>query len=76
MKPDDVRLVYEKTAITRFPFSNAERDMVMAQGEKDIKNSVAEFGILTEAEANAKMFLEAFLSQAGYSVIDVKFSKN
>jgi hypothetical protein len=35
MKPDDIHLVYEKTAVTRFSFSNAERDMIMTQGEKD-----------------------------------------
>jgi hypothetical protein len=76
MKPDDVRLVYEKTEITRFSFSNAERDMIMTQGENSIKNSVEELGILTDAENNAKMFLEAFLSQAGYSKIIINFSKD
>jgi hypothetical protein len=76
MKPDDIRLAYEKTAITRFSFSNEERDMIMAQGEKDIRDSIVEFGILSDAEKNAKMFLEAFLSQTGYSEIDIQFSKN
>jgi hypothetical protein len=76
MKPDDIHLVYEKTAMTRFSFSNAERDMIMTQGEKDIKNSIAELGILTDAEKNAEMFLEAFLLQAGYSEINIQFSKN
>jgi hypothetical protein len=76
MKPDDIHLVYEKTAITRFSFSNAERDDVMAQGETNIKESVAELGMLADAEKNAKIFLEAFLKQAGYNQIDIKFSKN
>jgi hypothetical protein len=75
MKPNDIHLVYEKTAITRFSFSNAERDMVMAQGEKNIRASIEEFGILTEAENNAKIFLEAFLKQAGYNQINLKFHK-
>jgi hypothetical protein len=76
MKPDDIRLVYEKTAFTRFSFSNAERDMIMAQGEYDIKNSIIELGILTDAEKNAKLFIETFLSQAGFVDIDVRFAKN
>jgi hypothetical protein len=76
MKPSDIRLAYEKTAPTRFSFSNEERDMIMTQGEKDIKNSVAELGILTDAEDNAKMFLEAFLKQAGYTSINIQFYKN
>jgi hypothetical protein len=76
MKPEDIQLVYEKTAITRFSFSNAERDMIMAQGEKSIRGSVAELGILTDAENNARLFLEAFLSRAGFSIINIHFSKN
>jgi hypothetical protein len=75
MKPSDIHLVYEKTAPTRFSFSNAERDMIMAQGEKDIRNSVAGLGILTDAEDNAKMFLETFLKQAGYTSINIRFPK-
>jgi hypothetical protein len=75
MKPDDIHLVYEKTAITRFSYSNADRDDVMTQGEKNIKESVAELGILTDAENNAKIFLEAFLKQAGYDQIEIKFHK-
>ena len=73
MKPDDVSLVYEKVAITRFPFSNAERDMIMAQGEKDIKENVAELGILADAEKNAKLFLEVFLEQAGFTKVNLQF---
>jgi len=76
MKPDDVHLVYEKTAITRFPFSNAERDMIMAQGEKDIKENVSDLGILADAEKNAKIFLEAFLAQAGFTTINIQFANN
>jgi hypothetical protein len=76
MKPDDIFLVYEKTALVRSSFSNAERDDVMAQGEKNIKENVAELGILTDAENNAEMFLEAFLKQAGYHQIEIKFLQN
>jgi hypothetical protein len=76
MKPEDIRLVYEKTAITRFTFSNAERDMIIALGEKNIRESVADLGILTDAENNAKQFLESFLSQAGFATIRIRFSKD
>jgi hypothetical protein len=73
MKPDDIQLVYEKTALTRFSFSNADRDMIVAQGEKDIKESLSELGILIEAENNAKRFLETFLSRTGFSTIVIRF---
>jgi hypothetical protein len=76
MKPDDIHLAYEKTALIRSSFSNAERDDVMTQGEVNIKENIAKLGILTDAENNAKMFLEAFLKQAGYSQIDIRFLQN
>ena len=73
MKPEDITLVYEKTAITRSSFSNKERDAILAQGEKDIRENIAEMGILTDAENNAKLFLELFLKQAGFMKINVEF---
>jgi len=73
MKPENIYLVYEKTSLTRSSFSNKERDAVMAQGEKDIRDSVEELGILIDAEKNAKTFLEALLKQAGYMKINVEF---
>lgn len=75
MKPSDIKLVYERTAITRFPFSNVERDMIMKQGENDIRNNIAELGILTDAENNAKVFLESFLKHAGYTNISIRNAK-
>jgi hypothetical protein len=73
MKPEDITLVYEKTAITRSAFSNKERDAVLAQGEKDIRENVFTMGILADAEDNAKSFLESFLKQAGFTKINVEF---
>jgi len=73
MKPENIVLVYEKTAITRFAFSNQERDAVLAQGEKDILDNVSSLGILSDAENNAKSFLETFLKQAGYTTINIEF---
>lgn len=71
MKPEDIRLVYEKTSITRFAFSNDERNMIMIQGENDIRNGIAELGILKDAEKNARIFLETFLTHAGYTQIEI-----
>lgn len=73
MKPEDVALTYEKTSLTRSSFSNKERDAVLAQGEKNILESVPNMGILIDAEKNAKSFLESFLKQAGYTNVNVEF---
>jgi len=73
IRPDDVNLIYEKVSLTRSSFTNKDRDMIMAQGEKDIWEGAEGFGILKDAEGNAKSFLEALLKQAGYEKINIEF---
>jgi len=73
IKPEDVVLVYEKTSLFRSSFSNEERHDVLMQGEKNIRENVSDIGILTDAEVNAKSFLESFLKNAGYKVINISF---
>lgn len=74
MKPEDIQLVYEKKAITRFAFTNAERDVIMSQGEKSIKDDVPNIGILADAETSARDFLQAMLAQAKFKNITINFS--
>ena len=76
LKPENIKLIYEKTSITRSSFSNKERDAVLAQGEADILKSVPDMGIFDDAENNAKLFLEAFLKQAGFANVNIEFKKH
>lgn len=76
LKPENIKLIYEKTAITRSSFSNKERDAVLAQGEADILKSVPDMGIFDDAENNAKLFLEAFFKQAGFKDVNIEFKKH
>lgn len=76
LKPENIKLIYEKTSITRSSFSNKERDAVLAQGEADILKSVPDMGIFDDAENNAKLFLEAFLKQAGFTNVNIEFKKH
>lgn len=76
LKPENIKLVYEKTSITRSSFSNKERDAILAQGEADILKSVPDMGIFDDAENNAKLFLEAFLKQAGFTNVNIEFKKH
>jgi len=73
IKPEEIMLVYEKTTLLRSSFSNDERNSVLVQGEKSIRENVSEFGILDDAEVNAKSFLESFLRNAGYKIINISF---
>lgn len=76
LKPENIKLIYEKTSITRSSFSNKERDAVLAQGEADILKSVPDMGIFDDAESNAKLFLEAFFKQAGFKDVNIEFKKH
>lgn len=76
LKPENIKLIYEKTSITRSSFSNKERDAVLAQGEADILKSVPDMGIFDDAENNAKLFLEAFFKQAGFTDVNIEFKKH
>ena len=76
LKPENIKLIYEKTSITRSSFSNKERDAVLAQGEADILKSVPDMGIFDDAENNAKLFLEAFFKQAGFANVNIEFKKH
>ena len=73
IKPEEIVLVYEKTTLLRSSFSNDERNSVLVQGEKNIRENVSELGILHDEEINAKSFLESFLKNAGYKVINISF---
>jgi len=76
LKPENIKLIYEKTSITRSSFSNKERDAILAQGEADILKSVPDMGIFDDAENNAKLFLEAFFKQAGFTNVNIEFKKH
>lgn len=74
IRPEDVRVEYEETGFFRDDFSTAERDALLIQGEKQIKNSVEALGVLTAAETNASLFISNYLKTLGYNRINIRFS--
>lgn len=74
IRPEDVKVEYEETGIFRDNFSSAERDQLMTQGEKQIRNSVDSLGVLQTAETNASLFVSNYLKQLGYDRIHIRFS--
>jgi hypothetical protein len=73
IKPEEIFLVYEKRTLFRSSFTNDERNSILVQGEKSIRENVSELGILDDAEINAKIFMESFLRRAGYKIINISF---
>lgn len=71
--PDEAKLAYEKVALTRFNFTAQERNLLLQQGEEDIRKDVPNMGILQDAEKNATSFFKSLLSQIGFETVTVKF---
>lgn len=57
----------------RQSFSAEERNALLRQGEKQIRDSVPSLGILEEAEANAVKFFESVFSKMGFTEVEVQF---
>jgi len=74
IKPEDIKVEYQETGLFRDNFSAAERDQLMAQGEKQIAKSVDSLGVLQTAETNASLFVSNYLKQLGYDSIHIRFS--
>jgi len=73
IKPEDIKTEYEEVSIFRTPFTNAERDVLAAQGEKQIKGSADSLGILQSAEINASLIISNFLKRSGYQTVNISF---
>ena len=73
IKPEDIKLEYEEVGLLRQNFSQAEKDFLLVQGERQIRAGVANLGVLKTAETNATVFLTRFLRRMGYEKITVKF---
>lgn len=75
IKPDDVKLMYENVSMFRKGFSASDRNKLLAQGEKDIRESVGKMGILEDAQKNAQLYFDAMLKQMGYKSVSINFKK-
>ena len=73
MNPDDVHLIYEKVSLLRSDFSANDRNLLLQQGEADIKASIKEYGILDEAQKNASLIVKSWLTDLGFKEVTVKF---
>ena len=73
MPPDKTVLAYENVSTFRSNFSAADRNRLLALGEKDIKDDVPNLGILEDAEKNASSFFRSLLGQLGFEQVTVKF---
>ena len=59
--------------MTMSPSSAEERNALLRQGEKQIRDSVPSLGILEKADENARRFFESVFSKMGFTAVTVQF---
>jgi len=69
----EIRQEYSQVSMFRSSFTAQESNILLRQGEKQIRDSVPSLGILEKAEENARVFFESLFSKMGFSTIEVKF---
>lgn len=73
MPPEEIKEEFTKITGLRGKFSPEEKQYLLVLGEKNIKESIPEMGILQDAEDNARSFFTALLSKLGYKTITITF---
>jgi hypothetical protein len=71
MDPESIHEEYSKTGLFRSTFTNEERYNFLQQAEKEIKENIAEMGILARADAHAVSFFESWLRLMGFEQVHV-----
>lgn len=72
--PERIRLEYKKSSGLRTEFSDKEKLYILAQGEKSIREDLDDYGILDDAERNARIMFTAILRNIGFENINIKFA--
>jgi hypothetical protein len=73
LSPDDIKVEHEEVSFFREKFTNAERDALLAQAEKQIREQADSLGVLNTAKENTVVFIRSFFHNAGIKEVDVNF---
>lgn len=73
MPYEETEIAYENVGALRASFSAQDRNELLKQGEADIRKGLEGYGVLEDAEQNARTFFSAMLSQMGFKQINIKF---
>ncbi len=73
LSPADIKVEHEEVSFFREKFTNAERDALLAQAEKQIREQADSLGLLNSAKENAIVFVRSFFQNAGFKEVDINF---
>ena len=57
----------------RSEFTQEEKNRILAEGEKNIRENLKETSIIGHAKNNAEVFIENFYKELGYKDVDIEF---
>ena len=69
----EIRQEYDHVTLLRSSFTVEERNALLRQAEKQIRDSVPSLGILQKAEENARRFFESVFTKMGFTSVEVRF---
>ena len=73
MPASESRQEYDHVTMLRQSFTAEERNALLRQGEKQIRDSVPSLGILEKADENARRFFESVFQKMGFESVEVSF---
>jgi len=73
MPASEIKVEYDHVTMLRQSFTAEERNNLLRQGEKQIRDSVPSLGILEKADENARRFFESVFGKMGFETVDVVF---
>ena len=73
MPASEIRQEYDHVTMLRQSFTAEERNALLRQGEKQIRDSVPSLGILEKADENARRFFESIFQKMGFESVEVSF---
>ena len=73
MPASEIRQEYDHMTMLRQSFTAEERNALLRQGEKQIRDSVPSLGILEKADENARRFFESVFQKMGFESVEVSF---
>ena len=73
MPASEIRQEYDHVTMLRQSFTAEERNALLRQGEKQIRDNVPSLGILEKADENARRFFESVFQKMGFESVEVTF---
>ncbi len=73
--PEKIKVAFEKVSLFRDPFTGRERDGLMVQAEKQIRNSEVATGIIEQSKINTQLLLSHLLMQLGFEKVILSYDK-